>query len=506
MSTEIASQVSAEILKSIDLDIVGETKLLVAFSGGADSVALLNILKDQLPAKIKLYACHVNHGLRPDTEDDEYFCRLFCQERGIPLLIRRLYQGGLPRPDAPNEADLREARYAELYKVAREIAAPYVVTAHHFDDQVETILMRLLRGTTINGLSAISARRTLFVGVTLLRPMLEVTKTSIERYLLQKNLNHRVDTTNSETKFRRNFLRLRVMPLLKIGFAGFEKALVRFAALAAEDGDYLDSLAARACTDLSQSLDHTQNQGHLNYSRSAFCALARPLQRRIIAQLLQAHEIEVNALRVELALQAIAGPAASDKLTMGTAKFLHIAESRFGFKIETPDNREARFGSIAIDIPEPGKISRIIVPWLNQVLVIRGLPEGTVPKAFPDRRSLQCLVDLTQVKGLVELRLRRPGDRIQPLGMDLTVRLKRFLQTHKPEAGQRLLASNLRPGGSDTALTPELERRLAVVLACDEEILWVPGLGLSNKIKVQGQASHEIEFMPMGSQVDVQIC
>lgn len=68
MSSEIASQVSAEILKSIDLDIVGETKLLVAFSGGADSVALLSILKDQLPAKIKLYACHVNHGLRPDRK------------------------------------------------------------------------------------------------------------------------------------------------------------------------------------------------------------------------------------------------------------------------------------------------------------------------------------------------------------------------------------------------------------------------------------------------------
>lgn len=210
--------------------------LLLGLSGGADSVALLLLLLD---AGAHLTAVHVNHGLRGDASDgDEAFVRELCAQRRVPLLVYRA-----TAPKHPSEAWAREVRYDFFRQAMAQTGADALVLAHHRDDQAETLLLHLLRGAGLTGLTGMEARSRVD-GMTILRPLLTASRAELRAYLEEKHQPWREDASNGEARYLRNALRLEVLPHLEQLLPGAAAHIAQTAALLAEDEAALASLTA----------------------------------------------------------------------------------------------------------------------------------------------------------------------------------------------------------------------------------------------------------------------
>ncbi len=197
-------------------------RLAVGFSGGIDSVVLLHLLHSLRPAfGFRLSAVHVNHGLSPNAASWEKFCSSFCRDLDLPFVAKRVK---VKKEKSSPEAAAREARREALSKVKVDAIA----LAHHLDDQAETVLLNLLRGTGIEGASGMQARSRLG-GKLLLRPLLTVSRADIAAYAAEHRLGWIEDESNADTALTRNFLRHRVGPLLESRFPRWREALARAA-------------------------------------------------------------------------------------------------------------------------------------------------------------------------------------------------------------------------------------------------------------------------------------
>ncbi len=218
--------------------------LLLALSGGADSTALARLFHAfREEFSLKIYAAHANHGLRGEESDgDEAFVTELCRSLHIPLISTRLQ---IQRTPDGLENDARRARYAFLETAAETLGARYVVLAHHLNDQAETILYRILRGTGVSGLAGMAAVRSLNPAVTLLRPLLSFSRTEIINYLTSIGQEWRTDSTNSCTNYTRNRIREVLLPQLRQTFnPKLDEALVRLGELAGEMQTFVDEQTA----------------------------------------------------------------------------------------------------------------------------------------------------------------------------------------------------------------------------------------------------------------------
>ncbi len=220
--------------------------VVVAVSGGADSVALLRLLvllrqeSGSLPSH-PLIVAHVNHGLRGEQSDrDEQFVRLLADELDLPLVHK-----ALSGPTRTSEESLRDQRYEFLAQLARESGARLIATGHTANDQVETILFRILRGTGIDGLAGIRPVRVLDSVISIVRPLLNIHRTEIEQSLAELNQPYCLDSTNEQSIYTRNYLRNELIPNLESRFEGrvFD-SLSRLGLQAAETASYLNDQAS----------------------------------------------------------------------------------------------------------------------------------------------------------------------------------------------------------------------------------------------------------------------
>ncbi len=182
---------------------------LIALSGGADSVALLYVLKSLYPERV--FACHVNHGIRGKEADrDETFCVELCKRLGVKL---KTVQINVPaeceKSGEGTEECARRLRYAELEKAASELNCKYIATAHHADDNIETVILHLVRGCGLRGLSGIP-----YIRGNIVRPLLSFSKERIAFALESENISYVYDSTNSDTDMSRNLIRHTVLPQL----------------------------------------------------------------------------------------------------------------------------------------------------------------------------------------------------------------------------------------------------------------------------------------------------
>lgn len=235
-SPDLLSEAAAACLRR-HLQPLPQT-LVVAFSGGRDSVALLHALQSlQADFGYALSACHVNHRLSPQADNWEAFCKRHCEKAGLALAVHHV---DVPR-GAPEglEAAARACRYQALTRTG----ANWLALAHHRGDQVETLLFNLLRGAGLTGAAGMPQTRPLIEGISLIRPLLAVSRPSIEAYLARHGLNWVDDESNTDSGFSRNFLRHEVLPLLAARFPAAEQKLASAAERFAEAGGLLDELA-----------------------------------------------------------------------------------------------------------------------------------------------------------------------------------------------------------------------------------------------------------------------
>jgi tRNA(Ile)-lysidine synthase len=218
-------------------------KILVGVSGGPDSLALLlKLYRIKSKLNLILHIAHLDHGLRKDSSLDALFVGRLAQKLNLPITIKQLaYQPGQAKGSL--EEFFREERLEFFIQTAKTIKADKVALGHNLDDQAETVLMRLLRGTGLSGLSGISVKR-IIRGTVFIRPFLETTRRQIDNFLKIKNVKPRLDSTNQEDIFLRNKLRHHLIPLLKNKYNhNILKVLSNLAESVSYDYEYLDRVA-----------------------------------------------------------------------------------------------------------------------------------------------------------------------------------------------------------------------------------------------------------------------
>lgn len=259
-----------------------DTPVLVAFSGGADSTLLLHLLQKRAKQSgAPLFAVHVHHGIRGKEADrDLDFCRQICKELCVPLFAVKVNVPALARRDGKSlEEAARDARYRHFARLMQQHNIPLLATAHHADDNLETLLFRICRGTGTQGLRGIPAYAPL-PGTTeesklcLFRPLLNLTKQEILNECRKRNLAFVTDATNACNDYARNRIRNRVIPELEQLFTQPQRAATRLCRAVSEDCDALDAVATQLYS------EHNQNGSlPINLLRSQPPAITKRLIR-----------------------------------------------------------------------------------------------------------------------------------------------------------------------------------------------------------------------------------
>jgi tRNA(Ile)-lysidine synthase len=224
--------------------------VLLAVSGGADSVAMLRAaiaIKASVGGDGRLFAAHLNHGLRStESSADEEWVVALCRRLGVPLITETIDVASAAESAGDGvEAAAREARYEFLLRVAERLGARFVVVAHTADDHVETVLHRIIRGTGIAGLRGIPPTRPLSPSVMLVRPLLRTARRDVVDYLTSLGQDFRTDASNRDLQFTRNRLRHELLPAMREHYnAEVDAAIIRLAAQAAETQVVIEALVS----------------------------------------------------------------------------------------------------------------------------------------------------------------------------------------------------------------------------------------------------------------------
>jgi tRNA(Ile)-lysidine synthase len=285
----------------------GET-LLIALSGGADSVALLDALALlSRPRGFRLVAAHLDHRLRPDSGEDAVFCEGLCRQLGVALRLGTAEVGARAQRERGGlEQAARRERYAFLRVVREEVQAAAIAVAHTRDDQAETLLLRLLRGAGTTGLGAMRAR-----SGDVVRPLLAVSRQEVLAHLHERSLAWREDPTNADPAQRRNRVRHELLPYLEQRFnPRIRAALARSAALLADE-----AALVRAGGDALLARIGREAEGGFALRRAGLAqappALARAAVRQVLARVGGLRQ--VGAAHVERALQLARGAGATGR-------------------------------------------------------------------------------------------------------------------------------------------------------------------------------------------------
>lgn len=284
------------------------SRVLCALSGGADSMYLLSRL---LEAEYDVHAAHYNHNLRPTADSDEQFVRRWCDEHRIPLTVG---SGDVAAYAADHgmgiEEAARELRYAFLQQTAAKTDCPLIATGHHALDNAETVLMNLIRGCGLNGLSGIPERRD-----NLVRPMLHVTKAEIDGWLDARGIPHVEDETNSQLNCTRNRIRHQIIPLLEELNPQAVPHIAAAALRATQDNGELSHQAELL-------LHHTiETEGGISISVDLLNQAPRPVSLRALSMLApQARSVHLEGM---LALCADNNPSSSLDIPDGTVRRMY---------------------------------------------------------------------------------------------------------------------------------------------------------------------------------------
>jgi tRNA(Ile)-lysidine synthase len=460
------------------LQTAPRTHLVLGYSGGADSTALLfllNDIKQKLPLDVT--AAYFNHRWRGNPPEELPLVHQNCQKANTPLVI---VQADLTTPKTESAA--REARYRQLTQLAHDLHADAVLTAHHADDQIETLLFRILRGTGIDGLAGIQKRLVLEKNhgcpVPILRPMLDIARKTIQEYLQEHKLTYFNDPTNLELHRQRNNIRHRILPVLEESYPQVKNSLFRLSLVA--DGDL--QIIEDTIQGLWSGVYGEDKEGaYLNAMR--FNQLGLPYQRRVLKQFLTQQDIHPDFHTIEDVLMFIRGEGrkkmdASLKSLIkgedGKARFLSLYKNKLRL-IEAPEASTTPTVAAPVTIPGP-----VALPELNMSLFALPWRESEKISISPIRPndSQQVYVDLSAFADKpLELRTRRPGDKFQPIGMDVPLRFKKFLINRG---------------------VPRFERDRTPVLAHGNQVLWVPGLGISQQLTIKAKATptHLLKILP----------
>lgn len=408
---------------------------IVAFSGGYDSMCLLHVLHSICANKI--VAIHLNHNWRGEESVlEEKRCEDFCRNIGVEF-----YSETLPGTVPCNETAARDARYKFFEKCSEKFHSDVIFTAHNANDNAETLIYRIIKGTAIDGLAGIAPVRDLFY-----RPLLKVLRKDIEAYCNINNLTPNSDSSNSNTKYNRNFIRHEILPKFEKINTDTISAINSLSELARDDSEYLDNIAKSIGTYTLRFKD-----------------AANTIKRRYIKNLLIENKLDYDRAKIEL-IQAFIDENADSK----AGKVMSLSEDLQLFvnigTIKVIQKPKAKLENI-IDINNQG-----FYDFGNKVFLIMACND--LPDEFPPDSRNFAYIQIDKID--FQLRTRRNGDTFAPIGLNgKHQKLKKYLNEKK---------------------VPQHQKDSLVFLCDDKEVLWAPGLGLSDKIKVRTKVTHIIKL------------
>lgn len=446
------------------LQTVPRTHLVLGYSGGADSTALLFLLADiQSHLPLDITAVYFNHGWRGTPPEELPLVHDNCLKCGVPLVI---VQADKTLPKTENAA--RQARYRQLTRLAHDLQADAVLTAHHADDQIETLLFRIMRGTGIDGLSGIQKRLDLSgetgSPVPVLRPLLDISRKKIMEYIQDRQLAFFNDPTNRENSFQRNNIRNQILPVLSQAFPQVKNSLFRMSLVAEGDLQIIEDSVNAIWKDL-----YGEDEEGPYLSAIRFNQLGLPYQRRLLRKFLTQQSLHVDFQAIEETLGFIRGEGRKNldsalkslgNTEGGRSRFIALYKNKL--RLITDPEREASQAQAQVPIPGHLQIAELdstfyAQPWQE--------PEKVRISPIRPNDSQQVYVNLSDYADKpLELRTRRPGDKFQPMGLEAPLKLKKFLINRG---------------------VPRFARNSLKLLALGNEILWIPGLGISQKLKIR---------------------
>ncbi len=433
-------------------------RILVGVSGGADSVALLFVLHELAKATgWELHVAHVEHGLRGEESiADARFVEELCRRLDVAFHLGQPNVKQFARQQGVStQVAARELRYRFFQETARKIGAGKLALAHHADDQAETVLMRILRGTSVSGLAGIPLRRQLD-GVEVVRPFLHIGRKEIEAYCEMAHIPFRMDASNASTDYLRNKIRLQLLPLLQSEYNGnIKQALLQLGRIAADEDRFLQQQASA----LLDRVTAEKSDGRVTVRIAELLNAGLALQRRAITLILYylcGHTREWEAKHIEqiLRLAARSSPSAGIDLPGGIRAwreygFLHIGK-QVGWICPT-DRAEAELAVPEWPADSPAWQQPFAIPELDLYGTIE-LLEGSVGPA----NRWQAVFDYEAVRGQKFLiRTRRHGDSMRPHGMPGRKKIKDVLME---------------------ARIPKQQRDCWPIWLLADEIVWVTGI------------------------------
>lgn len=413
-----------------------DDNIAVAFSGGADSVMLLDFISKEYK---NVCAVHINHLIREkEAFRDEAFAREFCRQRNIDFFCERTDVPSKKQKGESIEEAARRLRYEALERIAKENSITAILTAHHADDNAETVLFNLVRGS--GGIKGIPPSRGIYK-----RPILCLTKKEILTYCRENNLNYVIDSTNNDTDYTRNFIRHKIMPELNRINPLSSEAILRACEISQKEDAFLDLSAEKA----------------KNLNRTELARKDDVIICRAIRLLLSENRCEVGYKTLKTLCDCLKDGKNYHCADIGSNLFFVCDRDRF--YVRGNDGKESDF------IPE---LSVGIHNYNNMRIFFCDNTE--ISKEWIDKYSLSAYTYISKdrINGGISVRSRRDGDRYSYAGM-----------THKLK---KLLCERNIP----------VEKRNLIPLFCDgDEIIWIPGFAPSSKFKKPDILKDKIIFL-----------
>ncbi|HZW67841.1 MAG TPA: tRNA lysidine(34) synthetase TilS [Pseudogracilibacillus sp.] len=420
-------------------------KVVVAVSGGPDSVALLHFFKSlRRKMTLQLTAVTVNHQLRKEAVEDVAYVERLCEQWDVPLISEQVdVQAYQAQHKVSTQVAARESRYAIFRKVMKAEAADYLALGHHGDDQIETLVMSLMRTTNLAGMTGIPFTRSFQQG-NIIRPLLAVTRQEIESYCAQHHLQARIDPSNEDLSYTRNYVRKRIVPSLKEKNPSLHLTIQQLAESLREDEEYLRA-EAEALFDKVAKYDRTARKVRLDIA--SLKAYAVSLQRRIyrltLDYLYDNLPPHLSHSHEQIFLSLMKEDISNRRLHFPQNLIVEVVYGQLEFYFN--EGKEPPFNAYVHSVP-----TTVALPdgKMLEIEYTTSIPE------VENDNEYYC--HISQVKFPLQIRRRKPGDRMRYKGLNGSKKIKDIFIDEK---------------------IARAERDKAIIVADDtDEVFWLIGL------------------------------
>jgi tRNA(Ile)-lysidine synthase len=429
-------------------------RVIVGVSAGVDSMVLLHLLNVfRQEFELSVIVAHIHHGLRPAQADREAeLVQKVSARHGLPFEYGTFDVKEFKKAEGLSLQDAaRKIRFEFFHSLLVKHGGSKIALGHHADDQAETMLLRLFRGSGLKGLKGMLPIRENRV----IRPLLDVWKEEIEAFAREKSIPYLTDSSNLKREYFRNRLRLNLIPHIEQEFhSGFRRALVRTSTILREEDDYIDKKAEEACRKISW-----EEKKGVAFEFPSYRSLHQALQWRVIQKMLEKlcddpSAREAEELDTNLVFTRLKEPPASFFLELSHGLFLEKRYDTVLLRKESPRT----IPPYELELPVPG---RAYIQEVDRDVMAEEIGRG--PSGEFSGSPNVALLDYESLQFPLRVRNFRPGDRFQPMGAGGTQKVKEFFIDHK---------------------IPKFERPKIPLLLSGEVIAWVAGYRIDERVKI----------------------